>query len=173
MEIDLKKKKDLSSFSRMVNRETQKRKAEIEKRREILARKPRKNVPTKVLVGQVQKTIAKKTVKKSGGGKKIFKSRRYRPGTVALRQIRKYQKSTELLIKKMPFQRLVREIASKEAMFRNLRFQSSAILALQEASEAYLVGLFEDAYSAALHTKRVTLMPKDILLAKRIRGDQN
>ena len=70
------------------------------------------------------------------------KPRRYRPGTLALREIRKYQKSTELLIRKLPFQRLVREIA--QDLKSDLRFQSTAILALQEASESYLVGLFED-----------------------------
>ena len=82
----------------------------------------------------------------------------YRPGTVALREIRKYQKSTELLIRKLPFQRLVREIA--QDFKTDLRFQSSAVLALQEASEAYLVGLFEDTNLCAIHAKRVTIMPK-------------
>jgi len=97
-------------------------------------------------------------------------SRRYRPGTVALREIRKYQKSTELLIRKLPFQRLVREIA--QDFKTDLRFQSSAVLALQEAAEAYLVGLFEDTNLAAIHAKRVTIMPKDIQLARRIRGER-
>merc|ERR1712231_50580 len=96
---------------------------------------------------------------------------RFRPGTVALREIRKFQKSTELLIRKLPFQRLVREIASE---YKNdLRFQSSAVLALQEASEAYMVGLFEDTNLCAIHAKRVTIMPKDMQLAKRIRGDRS
>jgi len=95
---------------------------------------------------------------------------RYRPGTVALREIRKYQKSTELLIRKLPFQRLVREIA--QDFKTDLRFQSSAILALQEASEAYLVGLFEDTNLCAIHAKRVTIMPKDVQLARRIRGER-
>ncbi|KAI8491246.1 hypothetical protein Bbelb_308790 [Branchiostoma belcheri] len=88
---------------------------------------------------------------------------RYRPGTVALREIRRYQKSTELLIRKLPFQRLVREIA--QDFKTDLRFQSSAVMALQEASEAYLVGLFEDTNLCAIHAKRVTIMPKDIQLA--------
>jgi len=90
---------------------------------------------------------------------------------LALREIRKYQKSTELLLRKLPFQRLVREIAH---IFQNdLRFQSTAILALQEASEAYLVSLFEDTNLCAIHAKRVTIMPKDMQLARRIRGDLN
>ena len=80
----------------------------------------------------------------------------YRPGMVTLREIRHYQKSTELLIRKMPFQRLVREIAQDFKSY--LRFQSGAILALQEASEAYLVGLFEDSNLCAIHAKRVTIM---------------
>jgi histone H3 len=107
----------------------------------------------------------KQTARKSTGGKA-----RYRPGTVALREIRRYQKSTELLIRKLPFQRLVREIA--QDFKTDLRFQSSAVMALQEASEAYLVGLFEDTNLCAIHAKRVTIMPKDIQLARRIRGER-
>jgi len=88
-----------------------------------------------------------------------------------LREIRRYQKSTDLLIRKLPFQRLVREIAQD---FKNdLRFQGSAVLALQEAAEAYLVGLFEDTNLCAIHAKRVTIMPKDIQLARRIRGERS
>ena len=82
----------------------------------------------------------------------------------------RYQKSTELLIRKLPFQRLVREIA--QDFKTDLRFQSSAVMALQEASEAYLVGLFEDTNLCAIHAKRVTIMPKDIQLARRIRGER-
>ena len=86
-------------------------------------------------------------------------------GTVALREIRRYQKSTELLIRKLPFQRLVREIA--QDFKTDLRFQSSAVLALQEASEAYLVGLFEDTNLCAIHAKRVTIMPKVYKFSKK------
>ncbi|KAJ3893693.1 histone-fold-containing protein, partial [Lentinula edodes] len=100
---------------------------------------------------------------------------RFRPGTVALREIRRYQKSTELLIRKLPFQRLVREIAQdfKVCMLTDLRFQSSAVMALQEAAEAYLVSLFEDTNLAAIHAKRVTIQPKDLALARRLRGERN
>jgi len=118
-----------------------------------------------------RKQLATKAARKSGpaaGG--VKKPHRYRPGTVALREIRRYQKSTDLLVKKAPFQRLVREIA--QDFKSDLRFQSSAILALQEASEAYHVGLFEDSNLCAIHGKRVTIMPKDIQLAKRIRGEK-
>ena len=126
------------------------------------------------------KKMATKAAKKSGmkapkGG--VKKRYRYRPGTVALKQIRQYQKSTELLIRKLPFQRLVREIASDSEVILSplcgkVRFQSAAIMALQEASEAYLVGLFEDSNLCAIHAKQVTIMPKDIQLARRIRGER-
>ena len=91
---------------------------------------------------------------------------------MALREIRKYQKSTELLIKKLPFQRLVREIARDFPIngVDELKFQSTAILALQEAAEAFLTGLFEDTNLCALHAKRITIQPKDMQLARRIRG---
>ena len=115
---------------------------------------------------------AKKTVRARGGKVSVDMKRphRFRPGTVALREIRRYQKSTELLIRKLPFQRLVREIAQE--FKTDLRFQASAIAALQEASEAYVVNLFEDGNLCAIHAKRVTLMPKDIQLARRIRGER-
>ena len=100
----------------------------------------------------------------------VKKHHRYRPGTVALREIRRYQKSSELLIRKAPFQRLVKEIA--QGLHADLRFQSTAVLALQEASEAYLVSLFEDTNLCAIHARRVTIMPKDIQLARRIRGER-
>lgn len=99
--------------------------------------------------------------------RKTLKPKRFRPGTVALRQIRKYQKSTDLLVPKLPFRRLVREIALD--VDNQKRFQSSALLALQEAAEAYLVGLLEEANLCAIHGHRVTIMPKDIRLANRIR----
>jgi histone H3 len=92
---------------------------------------------------------------------------------VALREIRKYQKSTELLLRKLPFQRLVRELAQDVRVSGDpIRFQSVALLALQEAAEAYLVGLFEDTNLCAIHAKRVTVMPKDMQLARRIRGER-
>lgn len=98
------------------------------------------------------------------------KAHRYRPGTLALKEIRRYQQSTQVLIRKLPFQRLVREIA--DDFMTSLRFQSSAVVALQEATEAYLIGLFEDSNMCAIHAKRVTIMPKDMQLARRIRGER-
>ena len=92
--------------------------------------------------------------------------RRYRPGTRALMDIRRYQKSTELLIRKLPFQRLVREVVMD--MKKQLRMQSTAILALQEAAEDYLVRMFEQAQHIAIHGRRVTVMEKDLLLWRRL-----
>ena len=117
---------------------------------------------------QLATKAARKSAPATGG---VKKPHRYRPGTVALREIRRYQKSTDLLIRKGAFQRLVREIA-KDTTMADLRFQSSAIDALHQASEAYLVGLFEDTNLCAIHAKRVTIMPKDIQLARRIRGER-
>merc|ERR1719228_2816955 len=99
----------------------------------------------------------------------------YRPGQLALKEIRRFQHSTENLIRRMPFQRLVREIANelKSQNIDGLRFQSSALEALQQAAESYIVGLFEDTNLCAIHGKRVTIMPKDIQLALRIRGRQH
>ena len=166
-----------------------------------------KHTPRKSLGGKApRKQLGGKVARKSVGGKttlghlsdhagdgimgelekKKMKKFRYRPGTKALREIRKYQKSTELLLCKyvlflfpfcfvydfplhrLPFQRLVREIAQDYRS--DLKFQSSAILALQEASEGYLTGLFEDTNLCAIHAKRVTIFPKDIKLVRRIRG---
>eukprot|EP01121_Diplochlamys_sp_Union-15-3_P005499 TRINITY_DN1583_c0_g2_i1.p1 TRINITY_DN1583_c0_g2~~TRINITY_DN1583_c0_g2_i1.p1 ORF type:complete len:137 (+),score=9.84 TRINITY_DN1583_c0_g2_i1:37-447(+) len=118
-----------------------------------------------------RKVVANKAARKpaitSGAG--IKKPHRYRPGTVALREIRRFQKSTELLIRNMAFQRLVREIAGNYKT--DLRFQHAAVCALHEAAENYLVGLFEDSNLCAVHAKRLTIMPKDMYLARRIRGE--
>ncbi len=131
-----------------------------------------KNAPRKALA---TKSPAKNLASVAGSDimsnlQRIVKKFRYRPGTLALRQIRKYQKSTDLLLRKSPFSRLVREIA--QDIRSDLKFQASAILALQEASEAYLVGIFEDTNLLAIHGKRVTIFPKDMQLARRIRGER-
>ncbi|PWA01938.1 hypothetical protein BB558_001953 [Smittium angustum] len=106
--------------------------------------------------------------------------RRYKPGALALREIRFYQKSTDLLIQKLPFSRVVRDVvdefvrgdfsSSSSSIFVGMRWQKTALIALQEATEAFLVHLFEDANLCAIHAKRVTLMQKDMQLARRIRG---
>ncbi|KDQ49889.1 hypothetical protein JAAARDRAFT_97844, partial [Jaapia argillacea MUCL 33604] len=115
-------------------------------------------------VCHILKSVLEPTLDTAGG---VKKPHRFRPGTVALREIRRYQKSTDLLIRKLPFQRLVREIAQE--FKTDLRFQSSAVAALQEASESYLISLFEDTNLAAIHAKRVTIQPKDLALARRLR----
>lgn len=130
-------------------------------------KKPRKQLAPKKL-----KTSDKNPKILEAGAAKVSKQHRFKPGTVALREIRKYQKSTDFLIKRAPFRRLVREI-SQHVGIRDLRFQSNAVDALQEASEAYLVGLFEDVNLCAMHAKRITIQPKDIHLARRIRGEKD
>ena len=141
---------------------------------------PRQNLPSqaprkKLSPEQARRNVAKVAAAaqknlgnlQTGGLKRPM---RWCPGTVALREIRRYQKSTELLIRKLPFSRLVREVA--QDFKTDLWFQAQAIGALQEASEAYLVGLFEDTNLCAIHAKRVTIMPKDVQLARRIRGER-
>ena len=118
-----------------------------------------------------RKQLATKAARKAPVTGGVKKARRWRPGIVALREIRKYQKSTDLLIRKLPFQRLTREIA--QDFKTDLRFQGSAVLALQESAEAYLCGLFEDTNLCAIHAKRITIMPKDIQLARRIRRERS
>lgn len=125
------------------------------------------------------------------------KPRRYKPGTLALKEIRRYQKSTDLLMLKLPFSRLVRylphplssdvphwprrlilirfqvrEIALSMVPINGeaFRWQSQAIQALQESCEAFMVHLFEDTNLCAIHAKRITIMQKDVQLARRIRG---
>jgi histone H3 len=125
---------------------------------------PRKHVSGK------GKAPGKPTVVDADGKPVVKKPHRFRPGTVALREIRKYQKNTDLLIRKLPFQRLLREVAQEYKT--DLRFQGSAIAAMQEAAEAYLTRLFEDVNHCAIHARRVTIMPKDLVLARRLRGEK-
>ncbi|PSN51104.1 histone H3-like centromeric protein hH3v [Blattella germanica] len=101
-----------------------------------------------------------------------FTKRRYRPGTRALMEIRRYQKTTKLLIPRLPFSRVVKEIISYivPPHLSDFRVQFAALEAIQEAAEMYLVQYFEDSLLCALHAKRVTLMRKDLQLARRIRG---
>lgn len=121
-----------------------------------------------------RKTTGRKSTgrKSTGDGEPpTSRKRRYRPGTLALKEIRRYQRSTDLLVAKLPFSRFVREIAVDSVPeSHTIRWQSHAIMALQEATEAFLVHLFEDTNLCAIHAKRVTIMQKDIQLARRIRG---
>ncbi len=118
--------------------------------------------------------LAKKalvTVKKESNSCGVKKSHRFRPGTVALREIRRLQNSTDLCMQKAPLQRLTREIghAIGGSDKAEKRWTQSALLALQEAVESYLIGLFEDANLCAIHARRVTVMTKDMALARRLR----
>ena len=128
------------------------------------ATKARKALPT---------TNPKRKSAPATGG--VKKPHRYRPGTVALREIKKFQKSTDLLLRKRPFARLVKEISADFPLpgGQLCRWSPEAILALQNAIEHYLVGVNEDANLCAIHAKRVTIMPKDIQLARRIRGEKD
>jgi len=125
---------------------------------------------------------AAKALKEQTEGKviaegKIRKKHRFKPGTVALREIRRYQRSTDNLVPKLPFQRLVREIAQETALERycpqGIRFKRSALMALQEASEAYLVELFEDTNLITVHRQKCTITPGDLQLALRLRRERD
>merc|ERR1712159_307388 len=131
----------INIFSKQTQKQSKMARTKQTARKSTGAKAPRKQLANKA---------ARKSAPATGG---VKKPHRFRPGTVALREIRKYQKSTDLLIRKLPFQRLVRDIAHEYKT--ELRFQSSAVLALQEAAEAYLVGLFEDTNLCAIHARRV------------------
>ena len=149
---------------------------DVQPKRKNTPQAPRKGgkQPRKFIVSK----LLRKGIQPTGG---IKKTHRYRPGIVALREIRRYQSSTENLIKHTPFQRLIREISQDYRICPDgtgtpsvqVRFQSTAIAALQEAAENYIVGLFEDVNLLAVHAKRVTILPRDIHLASRIQGDHH
>lgn len=125
----------------------------------------------KILSSAQKKKLSKNITKKPEAlAAKTDGKRRFKPGTVALREIKKYQRDVSNLIPRAPFQKLVRSICS--GVDNELRFQSQALVALQEAAEAYIVGLFEDTNLCCLHANRQTVMKKDMELARRIRGDK-
>lgn len=186
VDLDSKERKAVeANLMRVINKAA--KDAATRKHKKKKTDKPRQNAQTNVTTGnrKAERRNAKvnenriafndNTAKKSRSrvvdGHINKKSHRYRPGTVALREIRRYQKNTDLLIHKLPFQRLVREIA--QDFKSDLRFQGTAVLALQAASEAYLTALFEDTNLCAIHAKRITIMPRDIQLARRIRGERS
>lgn len=117
--------------------------------------------------GLEEKVHQGKTIRRGCG---IKRARRYRPGTVALREIRHYQNTTDLVIPKASFLRLVKEITHR--MKPDFRMQTAAVAALQEAAEGHLVSLHEDSVLCALHAGRQTIMKKDLDLARRIRGEK-
>ena len=126
---------------------------------------------------QPQKHLLHKLIRRNKSSTSgIKKPHRYQPGLLALREIRRYQQLTDCLIKRTPFNKLIKEISQEYRVCPDgpgtpsvqVRFQSTALAALQEAAENFLVGLFEDVNLLAVHTKRVTVMPRDIRLALRI-----
>ncbi|KAI5169105.1 histone H3 [Pancytospora epiphaga] len=129
-----------------------------------------KQYDTKVAEKTPRSFVARKTTMggKSMGGSKTQPKHRFRPGTLALREIRKYQKSSDLLIRKRPFQRVVRQLMPTFTT-EGIRFQSASLVILQEALENFLVSLLEDAYRCSVHAKRVTLLPRDIVLVYKIK----
>ena len=129
-------------------------------------KKPRKEIINAKTAKKTAGVEQKRKMENAG----VKKATRFKPGTVALREIRKYQKSTELLLRRLPFQRIVRDIA--QSMVPDIRFQASSLAALQEACEAYMVGIFEDTNQCAIHARRVTIMVRDMQLARRIRGEK-
>ncbi|PSC76460.1 histone H3 [Micractinium conductrix] len=125
--------------------------------------------PAKRVAGKTPGKKTRSPMKRTAPAAAAKKPHRYRPGTVALREIRKYQRRTDLLIRKLPFSRLVREITNNVAP-EPFRWTAEGLLALQEATEDFIVHLLEDCNLCAIHAKRVTIMPKDMQLARRIRG---
>lgn len=135
------------------------------------------NAKTSLVPKKPSKKVASRKIQKEGrisakkesidGARKV---RRWHPGTVALREVRKYQNSTEMLIPRAPFRRLVREIVLN--LKDSIRIRSSALDALQEATEAYITSVLGDANLCTIHAKRVTLFPKDLQLALRLRGER-
>ena len=142
------------------------------------AKNASKKVPSKTMASK-KAGVSKSKMQKASSAKTkadtmsqgMRKKPKFHPGTVALREIKRYQKSSSHLLPKAPFYRLVREICS--GIDNELRFQEQSLVALQEASEAYLVGLLEDSTLCAIHAKRQTVLKADMLLAKRLRGDDN
>mmetsp|Transcript_21084 Transcript_21084/g.30589 ORF Transcript_21084/g.30589 Transcript_21084/m.30589 type:complete len:152 (-) Transcript_21084:233-688(-) len=130
---------------------------------------PSKKTPSKGKSPALGRSAAKRSSTTNGSSPAVRRKRRFRPGDRALMEIRKYQRSTDLLLRRLPFARLVKEI-QQSFIEKDYRWQASALLALQEAAETHLVSLFEDANLCALHAKRVTLMVRDMQLARRIRG---
>ena len=122
-------------------------------------------------VGKKRSAFAKKQPRsQTGQASAQQQPHRYRPGTVALREIWGYQKSTELLICKLPFKRLVHEILQGYGV--GYKVTPAMMMALQEAAEAYLVQLLEDSNLCAIHAKRITIQLKDIQLARQICGER-
>ena len=128
---------------------------------------------------QPQKHMLHKLLRQNSTTGGIKKPHRYHSGLLGLQEIHRYQQSTDSLIRKTPFNKLIKEISQEYRVCPDgpgtpsvqVRFQSTALVALQETAENFLVGLFEDVNLLAVHAKRVTVMPHDIRLALGICGD--
>lgn len=158
------------------------------KREDVLAAAEFMNMP--IVAGRVfkkdkvkkkEKAAAKTaTPQKSKGGKSKSKktsksrgekkTRHFKPGTVALREVKRYQKTSGFLIASLPFERLVREVA--QDFKADLRFSRSAVALIQLITEHYLVGILEESVLVAISAKRVSVQPKDVHLVRRIRGER-
>ncbi|KAK3577135.1 hypothetical protein CHS0354_037469 [Potamilus streckersoni] len=136
-----------------------------------MPQKRKSTTPRKKGAQSIPASVEESSPRQSRQRPRAEHKRRFRPGTRALAEIRKYQKSTDLLIRKLPFSRLVREVAMTLYPGRDHYWTAQAIMALQEAAEAILVNLFEDCQLCAVHAKRVTIMSRDMWLALRLRGD--
>jgi histone H3/H4 len=126
------------------------------------ARKPKLSTTTST------PTTAQQQVPAEGKVKRKYK---YRPGTKALREVRRYQRTTDPCIPLAPIARLVKELTQEMYPTKTINFQANAIQAIRQSAEAHIVTLMEDANLCAIHAKRITITPKDILLARRIRGE--
>lgn len=132
----------------------------------------RKSTPGKALKqNMITAKAARKSVTSSQSARKSVK--RYRPGSqLLIREIKKYSKSVECLIKKRPFKRFVHHSMNNIGMKEHVRFKHGTLDALQEALENFIVSLAEDAYLCTRHANRVTLMPRDLNLVMKIKRPQ-
>ena len=142
----------------------------VARTKQTARRDQRRKAPRRIFIKNPPLIKAQRAAKKGKTGYSEPKKQRFRPRTVALWEIRRYQKNMDLLIRKLPFQRLVHEIIFEYK--QDYQLAAAAVAALQEATKAYLVGLFENTNLCAIHAKRITIMPKDIQLARRIRGER-
>jgi len=132
---------------------------------------PVRNINRQLVVeasGKAPRRVPNKLKAKKSHPLGVKTKHRYRPGTVALREIKKYQKSTELLIRKLPFARFVRECLNPNSNPNPKRITGEALLILQEATEYFAVSLFEMANLSAIHAKRVSIFPKDLKISTKV-----
>lgn len=157
----------------MANKKTTKTAASPPKKaspKKALASKGRKTSVARKNTSKVQRLAAK--AEAVGAGTGVPRKHRWRPGTVALREIRKLQKSTVNMLPRAAFRRLVIECVMALPGENKARWASAAVDALQEATEDYIVSLLADTNLCAIHARRVTIQSKDLHLARRLRGER-